>query len=97
MTRLFKDKVHKQPGNMSHFDLPAPQARHVSLAGNFNGWDPDKGTMHKGSDGVWHLNMVLKPGRYEYRFIVDGLWSDDPAAQQRAANSLGSENCVRVV
>src|SRR5437762_7539519 len=38
---------------------------------------------------------TLFRSRYEYRFFADEAWCDDPAAQQRAANSLGTENCVR--
>lgn len=53
--------------------------------------------MHKGPDGVWHLGVALGPGRYEYRFFADEVWCDDPAAQQKAANPLGTENCVRIV
>lgn len=53
--------------------------------------------MHKGPDGVWHLSVALKPGRHEYRFFADEVWCDDPAAQQKAANSLGTENCVCIV
>jgi hypothetical protein len=46
---------------------------------------------------VWHLNVGLKPGRHEYRFIADGVWRDDPNAQQKTANALGGENCVKIV
>jgi 1,4-alpha-glucan branching enzyme len=79
------------------FAFPAPAARQVSLAGDFNNWDPQTMPMHKGPDGVWHLSVPLQPGRHEYRFIADGVWQDDPAAQQKTANSLGGENCVKVV
>ena len=79
------------------FTFPAPAARQVSLAGDFNNWDPKAMPMHKGPDGIWHLSVALKPGRHEYRFIADGVWQDDPAAHQRTANSMGSENCVKTV
>jgi len=52
---------------------------------------------HKGPDGAWHLSVALKPGRYEYRFLADEVWCNDPAAQQTVANSVGTENCVSVV
>jgi 1,4-alpha-glucan branching enzyme len=77
--------------------LSGREARQVSLAGDFNNWDPKAGPMHKGHDGVWHLSVALKPGRYEYRFFADKVWCNDPAALQKAANSLGTENCVRIV
>jgi len=79
------------------FAFEAPKARQVSLAGDFNNWDPKAMPMHVGSDGVWHLSVGLKPGRHEYRFVADGVWRDDPAAQQRTANALGGENCVKIV
>jgi 1,4-alpha-glucan branching enzyme len=81
----------------TQFAFPAPAARQVSLAGDFNRWDAKAMPMHKGSDGVWHLNVSLKPGRHEYRFVADGVWQDDPAATQRIANALGTENCVKTV
>ena len=82
---------------MTQFAFPSPLARQVSVAGDFNNWDPKAAPMHKGPDGVWHLSLLLKPGRHEYRFIADELWCDDPAAHQKVANSLGTENSVRIV
>ena len=96
-TRLFKDKGLSEVNRMTQFAFQAPTARQVSLAGDFNNWDTKAGPMQRGPDGAWHLSVPLKPGRYEYRFFADEVWCDDPAAQQRAANSMGTENCVRVV
>ena len=95
--QLFQRTKLTPVDRMTQFAFQAPTARQVSLAGDFNNWDPKAGVMHKSPDGVWHLGMALKPGRYEYRFFADEVWCDDPAAQQRAANSMGTENCVRVI
>jgi 1,4-alpha-glucan branching enzyme len=81
----------------TQFTFRAPTTRQVSLAGDFNNWDTRAAPMEKGSDGIWRLGVSLRPGRYEYRFYADGVWQDDPSAQQRAANPLGTENCVRIV
>jgi 1,4-alpha-glucan branching enzyme len=81
----------------TQFTFLAPTTRQVSLAGDFNNWDTRAAPMEKGPDGNWRLGVPLGPGRYEYRFFADGVWQDDPGAQQRAANSLGTENCVRIV
>ena len=96
-TQPFQDKNPNQVNRMTQFAFSAPSARRVCVAGDFNHWDPKAGPMHKAPDGVWHLGVALKPGRYEYRFFADEAWCDDPAAQQKAANSLGTENCVRIV
>jgi 1,4-alpha-glucan branching enzyme len=96
-TRLSKVKSLAGVNRMTQFAFQAPTARQVSLVGDFNNWDSKAGPMHKRPDGVWHLSVALKPGRYEYRFFADEAWCDDPTAQQKAANSLGTENCVRIV
>ncbi len=83
--------------NPTPFTFQAPASREVSLAGEFNNWDTNAAPMQKGLDGTWRLSVPLEPGRYEYRFYADGVWQDDPCAQQRAANALGTENCVRIV
>ena len=79
------------------FAFRAPAARQVCVAGDFNNWDPAAMPMHKNPNGMWYLNVTLKPGRHQYRFVADGVWQDDPAAQQRVANTLGGENCLKIV
>ena len=87
----------KSISGSTQFAFQAPTTQKVSLAGDFNNWDTNAAPMHKGPDGIWRLSVPLGPGRYEYRFYADGVWQDDPRAQQRAANALGAENCVRIV
>jgi hypothetical protein len=53
-------------------------AKTVMLAGSFSNWRTDEWYMHKTTDG-WELSYTLGPGNYEYRFIADGKWIDDPA------------------
>jgi hypothetical protein len=36
----------------------------------------------------------LGPGRYQYKFLVDGEWIVDPAASQNVANAFGTLNSV---
>ena len=96
-TQLFENKDLTSGNRMTQFAFSAPTAGRVSLAGDFNNWDTKADPMSKGPGGVWHLGVALKPGRYEYRFFVDEVWCDDPAAPQRAKNYVGTENCVRIV
>jgi hypothetical protein len=53
--------------------------------------------MRKDKKGSWKISISLPIGRYEYRFWVDGMWADDPNAQERVENPFGSLNCVRIV
>jgi hypothetical protein len=48
-------------------------------------------------DGQWAKELALTPGRYEYRFVVDGEWVDDPAATELIPNTFGTANAVLVV
>ena len=53
--------------------------------------------MRKEGDGEWKATVSLPPGRYEYRFIVDGHWVSDPAAKESVHNTFGSTNSVVTV
>ncbi len=76
------------------FTLYAPDAQEVYLVGDFNNWDGSDYRMRKFKDGVCKKKVKLKPGRYEYRFVVDGDWWCDPANTSRQANAYGGENSV---
>ena len=72
----------------------APEAKTVHVAGTFNDWSPDANPMASiGSEG-WSAHLLLKSGQYEYRFVVDGIWTEDPQATQSTTNSYGGRNSV---
>ena len=77
--------------------LTHPNAREVCIAGSFNDWHPTVTPMIRLDDGKWAKELALPPGRYEYRFVVDGQWVDDPAATELIPNSFGTANAVLVV
>jgi 1,4-alpha-glucan branching enzyme len=79
------------------FNLFAPDAKRVFLAGDFNNWDVDNLPMKKANKGTWETSFALPTGRHEYRFCVDGVWYDDPNAHERVENPYGSQNCVRLI
>jgi 1,4-alpha-glucan branching enzyme len=79
------------------FGLSHPTARQVCIAGSFNDWHPSVTPMIRLDDGKWAKELALPPGRYEYRFVVDGVWVDDPAAKELIPNSFGTANAVLVV
>lgn len=79
------------------FTLEAPGASEVYLCGSFNDWTPAKTPMKPAGNGTWKAMVMLPPGTYEYRMVVDGKWVDDPAAEAHVPNEFGSMNCVRRV
>lgn len=76
------------------FQLNAPNVASVVLTGDFNAWSQDGVKMKKDKSGVWKIELELNPGRYEYKFIVDGKWWTDPANKKTAVNSFGDINSV---
>ena len=48
-------------------------------------------------DGRWVKELMLAPGRYEYRFVVNGEWLDDPNAKEVTPNPHGGVNAVLTV
>lgn len=79
------------------FAIRAPEAADALLAGDFTHWQQNPIHMKRDKNGVWKTSVSLPPGTYEYRFLVDGHWLDDPECGLRVANPFGSENMVRVV
>jgi hypothetical protein len=68
----------------------------VAIAGDFNSWnqmdnlleDPD-------GDGIWTGTLKLKPGRYEYMFVLDGKkWVPDPNALRYVKDGFGNKNAI---
>jgi 1,4-alpha-glucan branching enzyme len=77
--------------------LDAPQAKEVSLVGDFNHWSAKAHPMKKNESGVWKKTVMLQPGRYEYKLMVDGQWQNDPANQETSMNCFGTHNNVIIV
>jgi 1,4-alpha-glucan branching enzyme len=74
------------------FSLTSHDAREVILMGDFNQWNPKVHPMKKNKNGVWEKVTFLFPGTYEYRYMVDGHWENDPKNKQRRTNQYGTEN-----
>ncbi|MGO8766308.1 MAG: glycogen-binding domain-containing protein [Limisphaerales bacterium] len=82
-------------GTEVRFVLEYPDAQVVHLCGNFNQWSPSSLRMiRRGGNGLWEKHLTLAPGRYEYKFVVDGKWTPDPNNCLEVANAFGSTNSV---
>jgi chromosome partitioning protein len=77
------------------FSLDAPRASDVRLVGDFNGWDPSSTAMVKEpGSGLWKALVSLGDGRFEYRYLVDGDWTEDPANPMFVVSEYGGKNSV---
>lgn len=77
------------------FVLYSPGSRHVSLVGDFNDWQPQQDALtDSNANGVWTIEVPLKPGRYQYKFVVDGNWVADPDAPAYTVDGFGGKNAL---
>ena len=76
------------------FEFESSDAKKVNLMGDFNNWNPKKHPMKNDGNGVWTKAVMLFPGKYEYKFLVDGEWKDDPQNDQKYLNSFGTLNNI---
>lgn len=66
----------------------------VQLAGDFNNWMPDRDIKSRMVEGVWEKIVMLPPGTYQYRFIIDGAWQEDPSNPEQVPNFSGGFNSL---
>ena len=71
----------------ANFFCHAPEAKQVSLIGDFNNWEPNATPMVRQPDGRWMASLDLSHGYHEYVFLVDGTPVLDPHASGKARNS----------
>ncbi|MBZ0157070.1 MAG: hypothetical protein K8I29_12770 [Alphaproteobacteria bacterium] len=77
------------------FTFHAPHAETVSIAGDFNRWSEEQGTMKREPNGLWTIEIPLPPGTYQYMFVVDGkTWVPDPRADVYRDDGFGNRNSV---
>jgi chromosome partitioning protein len=75
------------------FTLAAPEANRVQLAGDFNSWVAEGNEMEF-SNGVWKKILALTPGRYRYRYVIDGRWVSDPMNSHSEPSPFGDRDSV---
>jgi 1,4-alpha-glucan branching enzyme len=84
----------RQSGEITFILCGYADARRVYLTGDFNRWDPRKQRMAKYRDGSFRARLPLGPGAYQYKFVADGVWVNDPEAPEQVANPFGTVNGV---
>jgi hypothetical protein len=99
LTNVFARSAAK-PDQRVQFVLVAPDAKKVSVVGDFNGWDASHVSFqaqHRGG-GVWSVTAPVPIGHHRYSFVVDdSLWIADPTAPRVVDNDYGMANSAIVV
>lgn len=66
----------------------------VGIAGDFTHW---KILSLQDFGGLYLIDFDLKPGRYRYKYIVDGVWKTDPNNELKEPDPFGGENSIIIV
>jgi hypothetical protein len=76
------DPLKGPPGSLS-FSFKGPPGETVTVAVNFNGWDPFMYELRAGPSGNYTINIPLPPGTYQYVFFHRGQRYVDPYNAKR--------------
>jgi 1,4-alpha-glucan branching enzyme len=68
----------------------------VSVAGDFNGWEPGAAPLKRRSNGTRSVAIELPAdGTVRFRYVDEhGHWFDDPEADYTEPNGLGGTHSV---
>lgn len=77
------------------FALPATRATgDVSVAGDFNDWQPSATPLRRVGDQLVGSVMVRSGRRYAFRYFCNGDWFNDESADGYEPNEYGGYDCV---
>jgi hypothetical protein len=103
-TPLGIKKESVKPGKRSKvtFRLPAqaaPEARKVTIVGDFNDWDREATPLHRLEDGDFAVTLELDSGKeYRFRYLIDGRrWENDWRADKYVKSPFGVDDSVVAV
>ena len=93
-----KSKNIKKPARRNVlFKLEDAPGRQVFVAGSFSDWQPKQKLSDKDGRGIYTARILLAPGEYEYKFVVDGEWRLDAANPNFVPNDFGTLNSLLTV
>jgi hypothetical protein len=84
------------PGNLI-FSYTAPAGELITVAGNFNGWDPFMYELQEKTPGQYSLTLSLPPGTYHYVFFHRGQRILDPNNHQRIYTKDGKPASLAII
>jgi 1,4-alpha-glucan branching enzyme len=88
-----------KPNGSIEFRFYRPGVRDVRVVGCFNGWctSPLNALrMRPAGDGWWVATATLPPGDHRFRYVADGQWYTDYAANGIEHGKLGINSLLFV-
>lgn len=75
------------------FDPQGKTYSNVNVKGEMNAWNAASAPLT--FDGkVWTIDMISEPGKYQYKFVVDGVEMLDPSNSDSVSNNIGGFNSL---
>lgn len=87
----------EEPLVIQQFTFYQKGLKSVSLVGGMNDWAVDSTKLIEVSPGVWSISLPLKPGVYEYQFILNGTQRVTDPTMPQTSSDFGSPNSVVTV
>ena len=83
---------------LTYAPLDAAAVRSVALVADFNGWEKHVDQLHEEAEGEYAIELHLAPGRYTYKFVINGEWYvADPLCTEYTVDGYGGRNSVLLV
>ncbi len=87
-------KVESRINNTFAF-RPREKPELITVFGSFNNWNREEYPMKDTNEnGIYTVDIAFDPGRYEYKFYVDGTEYLDPNNPDSLPNGLGGYNSI---
>jgi 1,4-alpha-glucan branching enzyme len=77
-----------------NFEYEDGSGKEVFLSGSFNNWQMTTRMHERKKPGHYSCRLLLEPGEYQYKFVVDGQWRLDGGNGCFAPNGFGELNSV---
>lgn len=102
VTQFYKkssEMISRTKSVLVKFSLSWPDARYVYIVGDFNDWKLTEENRLKSApkEGAWEKRVTLKPGKYKYKYVVDGRWIQDPDNPHSEINPFGNLDSILTV
>ena len=94
---MAKQKVKASGRRSVTFVCEDAPGREIFVAGGFSNWEPKYRLTDRAGNGKYSCRVLLEPGEYQYKFVVDGEWRLDAANPNFVPNDFGTLNSLLTV
>ncbi len=94
VNKFTRNSIVQLPGGRLRFFLPGQKSvKKIFISGSFNTWSTQQTPMIA-SDSGWTVTLKLQPGKYSYKYIIDGRWTNDADNKLREKDTYQGYNNI---